>query len=199
MSESLLVTYCAPTLAGLKTGNLFNCTCTDRRQAEETVRQWNRTLNSKGVYAVIMRYREGRVLIYVYRRAKLLHDFSGTEVRRVLKKFGYEGKNLQEMLEQLSQRLCASDSFPHEIGLFLGYPIEDVKDFIKKVTERAVGQEILQIQKMYRHLLPDAWEGYPSAQTDGSRLTWEKSQRSIEITGGINHEKSSSSILERHG
>ena len=43
MSESLLVTYCAPTLAGLKTGNLFNCTCTGRRQAEETVRQWNRT------------------------------------------------------------------------------------------------------------------------------------------------------------
>ena len=40
MSESLLVTYCAPTLAGLKTGNLFNCTCTGRRQAEETVRQW---------------------------------------------------------------------------------------------------------------------------------------------------------------
>ncbi len=118
MSESLLVTYCAPTLAGLKTGNLFNCTCTGRRQAEETVRQWNRTLNSKGVYAVIMRYREGRVLIYVYRRAKLLHDFTGTEVRRFLKKFGYEGKNLQEMLEQLSQRLCASDSFPHEIGLF---------------------------------------------------------------------------------
>lgn len=131
MSESLLVTYCAPTLAGLKTGNLFNCTCTGRRQAEETVRQWNRTLNSKGVYAVIMRCREGRVLIFVYRRAKLLHDFSGTEVRRFLKKFGYEGKNLQEMLEQLSQRLCASDSFPHEIGLFLGYPIEDVKDFIK--------------------------------------------------------------------
>ena len=131
MSESLLVTYCAPPLAGLKTGNLFNCTCTGRRQAEETVRQWNRTLNSKGVYAVIMRYREGRVRIYVYRRAKLLHDFTGTEVRRFLKKFGYEGKNLQEMLEQLSQRLCASDSFPHEIGLFLGYPIEDVKDFIK--------------------------------------------------------------------
>ena len=56
MSESLLVTYCAPTLAGLKTGNLFNCSCTGRRQAEETVRQWNRTLNPKGVYAVIMRY-----------------------------------------------------------------------------------------------------------------------------------------------
>ena len=47
MSESLLVTYCAPTLAGLKTGNLFNCTCSGRRQAEETVRQWNRTLNRR--------------------------------------------------------------------------------------------------------------------------------------------------------
>lgn len=122
MSESLLVTYCAPTLAGLKTGNLFNCTCTGRRQAEETVRQWNRTLNSKGVYAVIMRCREGRVLIYVYRRAKLLHDFSGTEVRRFLKKFGYEGKNLQEMLEQLSQRLWRKRLIPSRDRTLFGIP-----------------------------------------------------------------------------
>lgn len=118
MSESLLVTYCAPTLAGLKTGNLFNCTCTGRRQAEETVRQWNRTLNSKGVYAVIMRYREGRVLIYVYRRAKLLHDFTGTEVRRFLKKFGYERKicrkcwsSFATFVAQATHSLTRSDSF----------------------------------------------------------------------------------------
>ena len=70
MSESLLVTYCAPTLAGLKTGNLFNCSCTGRRQAEETVRQWNRTLNPKGVYAVIMRCRR-REGFYQTRRQEL--------------------------------------------------------------------------------------------------------------------------------
>lgn len=29
------------------------------------------------------------------------------------------------------KRLGESDEFPHEIGLFLGYPVEDVKGFIE--------------------------------------------------------------------
>ena len=31
MSNEILVENCAPTLAGLKTGNLFSCPCPDRR------------------------------------------------------------------------------------------------------------------------------------------------------------------------
>ena len=33
-------------------------------------------------------------------------------------------------LERLSQRLCTQDAFPHEIGLFLSYPLGDVQGFI---------------------------------------------------------------------
>lgn len=32
---------------------------------------------------------------------------------------------------RLSQRLRQSEEFPHEIGLFLGYPPEDVRGFIE--------------------------------------------------------------------
>lgn len=35
------------------------------------------------------------------------------------------------MLEQLRTRLHGSEEFPHEIGVFLGYPLNDVLGFIK--------------------------------------------------------------------
>ena len=35
------------------------------------------------------------------------------------------------MLTQLSRRLCCSADFPHEIGVFLGYPLGDVVGFIE--------------------------------------------------------------------
>ena len=31
MSEDLLIRHCSPTLAGIKTGNLFSCACASRR------------------------------------------------------------------------------------------------------------------------------------------------------------------------
>ena len=35
------------------------------------------------------------------------------------------------MLRQLSRRLCCEADFPHEIGVFLGYPLTDVVGFIE--------------------------------------------------------------------
>ena len=34
-------------------------------------------------------------------------------------------------IERLRERLALQRGFPHEIGVFLGYPVEDVKGFIK--------------------------------------------------------------------
>lgn len=36
---------------------------------------------------------------------------------------------------QLGKRLCEQKDFPHEIGLFLGYPLEDVQGFIEHHAE----------------------------------------------------------------
>ncbi|MCK5305976.1 MAG: DUF3793 family protein [Candidatus Omnitrophica bacterium] len=54
-----------------------------------------------------------------------------------LKKFGYSScKNTKDYLDTLKKRFCAFDNsnplFPHEIGIFLGYPLKDVKGFIEK-------------------------------------------------------------------
>ena len=55
MYESLLVKHCAPTLAGMKTGNLFGCTFPSFCELTECMRQWNRLLTPKGLRATARR------------------------------------------------------------------------------------------------------------------------------------------------
>ena len=52
MSEEFLVRNCAPTLAGLKTANLFSCPCAGREELARSVRQLNGRLNGKGLRIV---------------------------------------------------------------------------------------------------------------------------------------------------
>ena len=40
--------------------------------------------------------------------------------------------NVQELLFHLRGRFTDPTEFPHEIGLFLGYPLEDVEGFCRK-------------------------------------------------------------------
>ena len=48
----------------------------------------------------------------------------------LLEKDGYRtGEDLEAMLDRLGLRLRTEGDFPHEIGLFLGYPPEDVAGF----------------------------------------------------------------------
>lgn len=45
--------------------------------------------------------------------------------------WGYECSDADGAIERLRERLALQRGFPHEIGMFLGYPVEDVKGFIK--------------------------------------------------------------------
>ena len=44
---------------------------------------------------------------------------------------GYHGTELDDLLAQLTYRLQTQSEFPHEIGVFLGYPLRDVVGFIQ--------------------------------------------------------------------
>ena len=71
------------------------------------------------------------MLLLVYRPERLAETLDGAEVRRLLDRAGYPPEaTLEELLTILSRRLHGS-SFPHEIGLFLGYPPEDVEGFCR--------------------------------------------------------------------
>lgn len=146
MSEELLIKHCSPTLAGMKTGNLFACAFQNAEEMKECLRCWNRLLTKKGLRVLPIRFQNGRALIYVYRPSKLSVDLQHAIAEQLLKDRGYCTDNSERCVMQLIKRLCEQDEFPHEIGLFLGYPPEDVHGFIEN---RADGFKCVGCWKVY--------------------------------------------------
>ena len=130
MSDFAIVTSCAPTLAGLKTGSLFTEPCEDRKKLAREIREMNRILEPKGLRMVIVRYSEHRALIYMYRPAQLNRDLMKPESREILRQYGYEKTDEEYCVKKLRLQFLQNEEFPHEIGLFLGYPPEDVRGYI---------------------------------------------------------------------
>lgn len=129
--QKYLVEHCAPTLAGLKTASLFNLSFSTREELDQKVLMANQMLNDKGLYCEVLRLHQTSALIYVYRHQQLEMDLSRLESQQLLLKVGYSSVVLRPCLELLKERLCYQETFPHEIGLFLGYPVEDVVGFIR--------------------------------------------------------------------
>ena len=72
MSEELVVEQCSPTMAGLKTGNLFSCPAEDTRTLWQSIRRLNQRLVPCGIRLVPVKSLGDRELIYMYRQEKLL-------------------------------------------------------------------------------------------------------------------------------
>lgn len=134
MQEELIVQLCSPTLAGLKTGSLFSCPYQSEQELLEEVRRLNRRLSPKGIRVLVMRVRR-RALIYVYRPSSLKKDLADESAAALLRGFGYSVDCADRCVVQLIERLHTCPEFPHEIGLFLGYPPEDVRGFIENKAQ----------------------------------------------------------------
>ena len=129
MSADLIIRFCAPTLAGLKAGSLFNYHYDEGENVEETIRKQNRLLNPKGVYFVLVRVRSGSALVYVYRKKQVEQILARPETQKFLREYGYTDFRLEPCLKRLMERLLM-DEFPHDIGVFLDYPLADIQAFI---------------------------------------------------------------------
>lgn len=131
MSEETVVRQCAPTLAGIKTGTLFPYRFSSRERLAEEIRAYNRCFVPKGLCLIPLRYMEKSALLYLYRPAELKQDLRDGLARELLTAAGYRCDSCGACILRLIQRFRESGEFPHEIGLFLSYPPEDVKGFIE--------------------------------------------------------------------
>lgn len=146
MSEEMIINHCSPTLAGIKTGALFNCAYPSEREMRSEVRSWNKTLSPKGLRVLPLRYNGRTALIYIYRPAMLSIDLKNETARRLLAECGYISETPEGCIVQLMRRFAECDKFPHEIGLFLGYPPDDVCGFI---ANKACGCKCAGYWKVY--------------------------------------------------
>ena len=114
MSEETLIRHCAPTLAGIKTGNLFRCAYPDRREMIEDVRRWNTALSPKGLRLIPLQYNKGSAMIYLFRPARLQADLNDHMACALLQARGYATQTCSRCIVSLMDRLRQSAEFPHE-------------------------------------------------------------------------------------
>ena len=146
MSEELVIRQAAPTLAGIKTGSLFPCPCEDKAALLAEIRAFNRHYLSRGLCLLPLRFTEGKALLYLYRPAALRRDLRGQTAEALLADAGYPCGSCGQCVARLVQRLRTEEDFPHEVGLFLSYPPEDVQGFI---DHRAMDFKCAGLWKVY--------------------------------------------------
>lgn len=131
--EQCVVEHCAPTLAGLKCGSLFRFYFEDEQDAVSNLKEVNEKLNVKDLYLEALTWSGNSVLVYSYRKKKLKAILARPDVTKVLRRNGYREKGVKSNISHLKERMLDPETacFPHEIGIFLGYSIDDVIKFIE--------------------------------------------------------------------
>ena len=122
--ERFLANHCAPLLYKKKPAVLF---------AEKNIPhgcEWKK-LRQYGFRVFKLRHRETHPLLFIYHPALLTEALTHPIAAKTLSQMGYsQEKGLQGSLAFLRKRFSESNSFPHEIGFFLGYHPEDVLGFL---------------------------------------------------------------------
>lgn len=136
--EPSLIEHCSPTLARLKVGSLFSFPSPCWETLFEEASRLNTLLNEKGLCLRIVRADEKRALCYLYRVDELANTLNRLDEAAFLKECGYESLCLCDALDTLCERMSCSGDFPHEVGVFLGYPLSDVLAFIEHKGQNCV-------------------------------------------------------------
>ena len=135
--EAALARHAAPCLAGIKPANLVSFPSADIQWCDT----YNAMLNDQGIYFIPICVCEDRAQVLVYRKDLLAHFCCQPKVFAALQSFGYQPESgLEAIIIRLKERMFVltgahnkqcRERFPHEIGLFLGYPADDVMQYVK--------------------------------------------------------------------
>lgn len=126
---SVIMCNAAPTIKNHKTSSLINFRNNNRNLKDIWEKYKNEVKEKIDVDFFELKKDETSTLVLFYNREKIKLGIRDNRSMEFLKRFGYnENMDIHECLSLLGKRfknLC-----PHEIGVFLGYPIEDVVSFV---------------------------------------------------------------------
>lgn len=128
--EQTLAWHCAPALTGIKAADLISW-APPEEGGRELLSHYIRLLAPRGIRLWVLGFYRRRVLLLVFRPQRLSRWLEQPQVSAMLARAGYPvGRGTGALLNCLRRRL-REESFPHEIGLFLGYPPADVEGFLR--------------------------------------------------------------------
>ncbi|MCR5401248.1 MAG: DUF3793 family protein [Treponema sp.] len=148
--DKVFISCAAPAFCGIKAGNLFSLPV--QLFNKEKYEEWKKLFLSVGLKCRAVKISSKKILVLVYNSLWINEILSSPHVSAYLKSKGYLldfgeseeaykkgcNKNLWGLLNEseafissLFYRIQYSSSFPHEIGILLGYPLQDVIAFEK--------------------------------------------------------------------
>ena len=180
--EIQLALQCAPFIGRLKPSNLF---ITGNRNLFGAVRLFEQA----GFSYFVMLKTKNKTVFLLYDEGALGEYVSDGKAAFLLRKTGYYNLGLKELLKKcrLRYRQYASEGedFPHELGIFLGYPIEDVSGFIENGGKNCL---YAGYWKVYADLPAklSVFKSYENAQLALLKMLWEgRSIREIICSGQV--------------
>ena len=124
--ETQIALQCAPLISGLKVSNLLIISAEDEALVRVILRR-------SGI-SFFRLLRTGEKVTFLLFRKNPLEAYL-KQVETMLVEAGYAELSLGNILSTFQKRyahyMSAGGRFPHEMGLLLGYPAEDVKGFVE--------------------------------------------------------------------
>lgn len=131
----------APVRSGVKPGELLRVQhCYKSRNSEgfNFCLYRNDILQTMNLNYLELRVEAESSLILFYHRETLQRALEQSGVRNLLGELAYPvADGMEAMLDCLQQRFSV-EKIPHEIGVFIGYPVKDVKGFLEKLPRTPV-------------------------------------------------------------
>lgn len=134
-----LMLECSETLAGIKPASLVSLVNRQRSCGRNLYHLWQEHHDQLPASLPLLRFAvlqksERAVLLFCYHPEQLETHLAHSGIRVLLGKAGYDTtRDSAGLLDELSRRIESRASFPHEIGLFIGYPAKDVAAFMGMV------------------------------------------------------------------
>lgn len=126
--ETQLVFQCAPLITNLKISNLLII-------QNDNIEKMKKILENTNILQFVLMVTEKKTTILLYRKYPFESYISQKKVGKLLKSIGYQEDSIDYILHffqlRYNEYMAAGKAFPHEMGLLLGYPVEDVEGFIK--------------------------------------------------------------------
>jgi len=126
---SVIIRNAAPTIKKHKTSSLINFSNSNRRINDIWEQYKNEVKDKLDIDYFELKKDATNTFVLFYNKEKLELSINDNKNMEFLKRFGYnKNMSLKQCLVLLGKRF--QNICPHEIGVFLGYPLEDVVSFV---------------------------------------------------------------------
>lgn len=152
----------APTIYGEKSSTLLNFSSKNKNQYNFWRKYKNEFLDNLNLNLYELKSSENNVIELFYNEKLLKRILENKECIKFLTNFGYpQNINVMDSLNMLKFRY--NKGLPHEIGLFLGFPLWDVVDYIKNYGKNYIYCGYWKVYSNLNYAL-DMFERYNNAK-----------------------------------